>query len=219
MNSNRRNHRLPLTAKRASVLALAAGVIATALTPLSAPAAESTAQPVSSLSQIAGHWTISGKAKELEYVSEMVQSTLGLPSSQRLGTIGNGRPGSYDFGMRQVYKPFDVERRGELALDAGGKFSWRARTESQRSADCVRVIEFRMAGTASMQGERLAVAIADGEQTVTHQGKCSSNTPAKKESLAGQRRVMEVKVDQGKLMIRQMEPMNPVSTLAGYTRG
>lgn len=179
--------------------------------------AQDKGQAPASLSQLAGRWQASGTATEIEYGSEVVTSTLGLPAGQQMGVIGNGNPahGSYAWGVRNSYKPYEVSRQGELAIQPGGAFAWRSSTDSKRSDKCHRVTEFKMDGQASLQGGKLVLAIADGQQTVSYRG-CDGK--AKTESLAGQTRGYEARLDGGALKIRQVQPVSAVSSAAVYQK-
>lgn len=179
-----------------------------------------TGQAPGSLGALAGRWQAGGKATEVEYGSEMVRSSFGLPAGQQMGVIGNGNgaQGSYAWGMRNSYKTYEVVREGELAIQPGGAFTWQSATDSKRSADCNRVIEFRMSGTASVQGGLLVLAIADGQQKTYHRGCPGTQISMKTESLAGQTRGYEARLDAGALKIRQVQPVSSISSSAVYQR-
>lgn len=190
--------------------------ISLALGLLSADAiAQAVARPAAGTPDLAGRWQVNGTHTELEYGSELVSSPFGLPGGQRMGTIGNGGKGSFDFGMRNGYKPHQVERQGELVFQPNALFHWSSHASSKHGDNCFKVTDTNMSGRASMAGGTLALDIAEGRETVEYKG-CQGK--ATSESLAGQKRSYEVRPEGNTLQIRQTKPASSSSSFVAYQR-
>ncbi|TFY96653.1 hypothetical protein [Ramlibacter humi] len=178
-------------------------------------AADAAGKSPAGVSDVMGRWQVNGTHTELEYGPEVVSSSFGLPSGQRIGTIGNGGVGSFDYGVRNGYKPYEVERKGDLQIQRDGKFTWTSHASSKRGANCFKVTESRMSGMAFVAGGKLELNIADGQETTSYKGcqgeKVSTN-------LSGQKRGYEAKVDGKVLRIRQIQPSSSSSSLVAYQR-
>lgn len=170
------------------------------------------------IGSLSGHWQAQKKGKDVEFGPEMASSTVGLPAGQQMGAIGNGRVGTSYWGMRNSYKTFEVERQGDLRLEPDGRMSWTGATSSRRSADCIRVTEFSMSGTATMAGDKLMLDIAQGQQKIFYRGCPGAKTSVQIERLDKQQRGYEVKLEAGSMKIRQVQPVSSVSSAAVYER-